>query len=378
MAVLVTKWFGVFLVEGGRVVAEKRFPAQAREVADRLIRLRRGEILEEERGLSREGLEVLDARLKPLGRVADKNPFFDLPVEEPEARLLHEASLLVARDESRQAAGEKDRFVAHAVRAVDDVNVALNTLVERVREWYGLHYPEALAGFTDPRKLIASLAKDPHREAVAGAGARDSIGVEFSPEGLGTLQGFAAGLETMYKERERLERLLEREMPSVAPALSRVAGPLVAARLVSQAGSLERLAGMPASTLQTLGAETALFAHLKEGTKPPKHGVIFQHGLVNTAPYWQRGRMARILAAGASLAARLDYFGNRDPAAVEAILARIDAQSKRVKQEAKSPRPAADARKGPPQKFLARKGPPAKFAGRARGGPERSGRGDRR
>lgn len=378
MAVLVTKWFGVFLVEAGRVVEERRFTLQARDVAERLLRLRRGEVLEEERSLGREGLEVLDPRLKTLGRVADKNPFFDLPVEEPEARLLHEASLLVAREESRQAAGEKDRFVAQAVRAVDDVNVALNTLVERVREWYGLHYPEALASFSDPRKLIAALAKDPHREAVAGARAKDSIGVEFSAEGLGTLQGFAAGLETMYRERERLERLLEKEMPLVAPALSRVAGPLVAARLVSHAGSLERLAGMPASTVQTLGAETALFSHLKEGTKPPKHGVIFQHGLVNTAPWWQRGRMARIIAAGASLAARLDYFGNRDPAAVEAVLRRIDAQSKRVKQEAKAPRPSADVRKGPPAKFIGRKGPPAKFADRSSRGGAPAPRRDRR
>lgn len=364
MAVLVTKWFGAFLVEGGKILEERRFPEQAREVMARLLRIRRGEILDEERELGKTAPEVLEPRLRSLGRLSDKNPFFDLNVPEPSATLLHEASLMVAREESRQAAGEKDRFAAQAVRAVDDVDVALNTLVERVREWYGLHYPEALVSFTDPRKLISALAKDPHREAVSGGRAKDSIGVEFSSEGLATLQGFAAGLEAMYRERERLERLLEKEMPLVAPALSRVVGPMVAARLVSQAGSLERLAALPASTVQTLGAETALFSHLKEGTKPPKHGVLFQNGLVNTAPWWQRGRMARILAAGASLAARLDHFGNRDPAAVDAILLRIDQQTRRVKAEAKSPRAPKEFRKGPPQKFAARKGPPPKFASR--------------
>lgn len=375
MAVLVTKWFGVFLVEGGRVVSERRFPLEARAIADRLLALRRGEVLEEERALATGGTEVLEARLRALGRVSDKNPFFDLPLEEPPGPLLHESSLLVARSESRAASGEKDRFVAQAVRAVDDVNVALNTMVERVREWYGLHYPEALPQFQDPRKLVARLAQDPHREAVAGERARDSIGVEFAPEGLAAIQGFSAGLEAMYGQRERLERLLEKEMPLVAPALSRVVGPLVAARLVSHAGSLERLASMPSSTVQTLGAETALFAHLKEGSKPPKHGVIFQHGLVNTAPWWQRGRMARIVAGAASLACRLDHFGNRDAAAVEAILTRMEEQVARVREASKTPRkPSLAPRKGPPPKFAARKGPPAKFQapqGRGSGGRPR-------
>jgi nucleolar protein 56 len=118
----------------------------------------------------------------------------------------------------------------------------------------------------------------------------------------------------------------------VAPTLSRVVGDLVAARLVAHAGSLERLAFLPASTIQTLGAEEALFLHLKEGKKPPKHGALFMHALVNQAPPKQRGRIARQLATKASIAARIDHFGGPDAATkAEALVASIDSQLKRIR-----------------------------------------------
>jgi len=98
-------------------------------------------------------------------------------------------------------------------------------------------------------------------------------------------------------------------MDEVAPTLARVAGPMLGARLISLAGGLEALALVPSGTVQTLGAENALFRHLKDGSPPPKHGTIFQHEAVNRAPWWQRGKISRALSGKISIAAKSDAFG---------------------------------------------------------------------
>jgi len=101
-------------------------------------------------------------------------------------------------------------------------------------------------------------------------------------------------------------------MKTIAPNTSEIIGPLIGARLLSLAGGMDRLAMLPASTIQVLGAEKALFRFKKEGGKPPKHGVIFQHPLINKAPRSSRGKIARVLAAKISTAAKADFFTKRD------------------------------------------------------------------
>ncbi|MEM4245787.1 MAG: C/D box methylation guide ribonucleoprotein complex aNOP56 subunit, partial [Candidatus Bathyarchaeia archaeon] len=101
----------------------------------------------------------------------------------------------------------------------------------------------------------------------------------------------------------------EEVVEEVAPNLLAVAGPLISARLISIAGGVENLAKLPASTVQVLGAEKALFRALKTGARPPKHGVIFQYGPIHQAPRWQRGKLARAFSGKLAIAARLDAFG---------------------------------------------------------------------
>ncbi len=98
-------------------------------------------------------------------------------------------------------------------------------------------------------------------------------------------------------------------MISIAPNLSAILGSAVGARLLGRAGSLKKMASMPASTIQVLGAEKALFRSLKTGSQPPKHGLLFQHAMVHSAPRWQRGKIARAVAAKAVIAARVDVYG---------------------------------------------------------------------
>jgi len=109
-----------------------------------------------------------------------------------------------------------------------------------------------------------------------------------------------------------LERQIETDMSKVAPNMSKLIGPLIGARLISHAGSLEKLAKMPASTIQILGAEKALFRFKKEGGKPPKHGVLFQHPYLSRSPKSLRGKISRIIATKIAIAAKADAFTKRD------------------------------------------------------------------
>ena len=106
-----------------------------------------------------------------------------------------------------------------------------------------------------------------------------------------------------------MEDHVEEQMKTIAPNVSAILGTAVGARILAKAGSLKKLACMPASTIQVIGAEKALFRSLKTGSQPPKHGLLFQHALVHAAPRWQRGKIARAVAAKAAIAARVDVYG---------------------------------------------------------------------
>ncbi len=101
-------------------------------------------------------------------------------------------------------------------------------------------------------------------------------------------------------------------MKKIAPNTTYIVGPLIGARLLSLAGGLQKLAILPASTIQILGAEKALFRYKKEGGKPPKHGVIFQHPLINRSLREERGKIARVLANKITIAVKADVFTQRD------------------------------------------------------------------
>lgn len=253
-----------------------------------------------------------------------------------DGRVLHQAAMLVARRRLTERHAEGDRIVAESVRALDDLARAANLLGERLAEWYGLHAPEAVRAAGEAARLAALVAEHGHRDGVLKALGHDplSVGTDLDPADLAVLEGFAAAVDGLHASRGRIEARLEALMADVAPNVTALAGPVVGARLMAQAGGLQRLATLSAGTLQTLGAETALFRHIKEGTKPPKHGILFQHPTVFQAPPWQRGAVARALAVHLVKAARADAFTRNDltgdlQAALDADLARIHRDKQR-------------------------------------------------
>ncbi len=309
---LVTTWFGSFLLDDGKVVHQRLFPKEADGLADRLVRVEDWKVLDEERELMSiaEEVFVTEPRLERAGgnRTSQRPPFLK-PEEFGYGRdLLHAAMVELAKRRMRRAIGPEDHL-RQAVGALDELQHEENVLLERLREWYGLHFPE-LAPVIDTGTYVDLIAVYGRRDRMPIDG-RESIGADLPEREEAELKAFAGLAKLVEGQRKAIESYLERSIREIAPNVSELAGPILAARLVALAGSVEELARAPSGTVQLLGAERALFRHLRTGSRPPKHGVLFQHPWVHGAPPWQRGAIARAFAAKVSLAARADAFTKR-------------------------------------------------------------------
>ena len=238
---------------------------------------------------------------------------------------LREVTLELARRKVRKAAEKRDLFIAQAINALDDINKTINLLASRVREWYGLHFPELgdlvdehedymlivskigmRENFTVDKLLKLGIEKDLAERIIRAA--KESMGADLAQFDLDAIKLVSdIGLQ-LYDARRKLEKYIDEAMLEVAPNIRGLVGSLLGARLISLAGGLKKLATLPASTIQVLGAEKALFRALRYGAKPPKHGVIFQYPAIHRSPRWQRGKIARALAAKLAIAARIDAF----------------------------------------------------------------------
>lgn len=185
-------------------------------------------------------------------------------------RILRKTAIEVCQNLVERELRREDRYVISLVRTLDELNNSINLLNEKLRELKEI---------------------------------RESEVVNLFEEKINDLE----------KLRTRIEKEIEEVMRKIAPNLSEIVGEKIGARLLEKAGSLEKLAELPASTIQVIGAEKSLFkalARMKKGkrAKVPKHGVIFQHPFIRNLPKKKRGKMARFMANKIAIAVRLDYF----------------------------------------------------------------------
>jgi len=242
--------------------------------------------------------------------------------------LSHEVSVLMARRAVGRALSEREATISQTVHLLGDLDKTLNTLSSRLREWYGLHFPELSRLVEDHRtyaNIVSTLDDRAHfnGESLMTLGfsaakaekiikaAQGSMGAPLLQEDQAQVHQLAVNLLALYDYRRSLEEYLSALAEEVAPNLSEVAGPVIAAKLIEKAGSLRKLAMMPSSTIQLLGAEKAMFRAMKTKSKPPKHGLIFQHPFVHSSSHRLRGRSARSLAAKLAIAARADAFSGK-------------------------------------------------------------------
>ena len=267
---LITKWFGVFLHDGEGIVEYRLFPKDEKEIAKRLLIIEEGGILDEERELSTgKDVNVVEKRLSKIGKYT---PRYELSLKIIasdfgfDTDILRKAQIIVIEEKVKKELGREDLQVIQMVKSVEELTKILNILSERINEWKNLPVQDESIRYLNElkRKVDATI--------------------------------------------DELKERLGEKMKMLAPNLSELVGPLLAAKLISVTGGIENLAKLPSSSIQILGAEKALFRYKQGKGTPPKHGIIFRHPAVRSAKAKDRGKIARVLASKISLAAKADSF----------------------------------------------------------------------
>ncbi|MEM1658870.1 MAG: hypothetical protein QXK94_07555 [Candidatus Jordarchaeales archaeon] len=349
---------GVFaLDESGNILSFSLTPARDEEVAERLYALQKGELTPELKEVveslgqgntyiveDRQIGEALKNSFNVEVKVEKGNGVARLfrsrireylekvgftPSEEEIKELTKRASLILARRKVKEVGSRRDEHLIQAVYCLDDIEEVLNLFSIRIREWYSLNFPELtrllqshlsyvrIVGELGPKEEITredlseKLNFPPEIVENVMDEVSRSMGAPILEDDFKPLRELASITLNLFEFRDLLRNYIASLMQEIAPNLTAIVGPLVGARLIYLAGGLEKLARLPASKIQVLGAEKALFRSLTIGTPPPKHGVLFRHPEVSGSPWWQRGKVARVLANKVAIAARADvYTGN--------------------------------------------------------------------
>ncbi|MFX0070450.1 MAG: C/D box methylation guide ribonucleoprotein complex aNOP56 subunit [Candidatus Hermodarchaeota archaeon] len=224
-----------------------------------------------------------------------------------------------------QAGEQSDTIIMQIIETTDLLKKSISLFSNRLREWYGLHFPELTDKLIEDNIQLAKLIKIlGNRENYTSTNlnqnfeysenltdilvkkASESMGANFD---LKIVQDYGDQILSLDAYRDELEIYLEELMEKTAPNLNAIVGALIGAKLIAKAGSLKKLAYMPASRIQLLGAEKALYRFLKTGEKRPKHGLIFQWRQIRGSKPWLRGKISRTIAGKIGLASKIDYFG---------------------------------------------------------------------
>ena len=395
-ATIVESVMGVFgFGEDNELVEKVFFPKDPLETAERLRKIEEGNVIEEISGLvdklrakgythfvfenqemarsasEKLNIEVSAEASSEAGKLLRENLekfALDLEfVEKPEQLRVqvHKVSIELAKMKVKKTVERRDMLVAQAVLTVDDLDKSLNLFMGRLREWFGLHYPE-LDRLLDKHETYARLVvnlgtrenftvENLEKEGLPKAKSQSiadvaaaSMGADLGDEDLAQIQAMSRHVLELYDARQSLEKYVDSVMEEVAPNTRTIGGSLLGARLIAIAGGLMNLAKLPASTMQILGAEKALFRALKTKARPPKHGIIFQHPLIHDAKRWQRGKIARALAGKLSIAARVDAFSGEY--AGDGLKADLDKRIEEIKERYEKPPPPPPPTKRSPSR----------------------------
>ena len=203
-----------------------------------------------------------------------------------------------------------DVLLMQSISLIDDLDKAVNILVKRLREWYELYNPEFSRSIESHEKFVMETLVKDKSELLneLKIDAEGSFGADLPQEDLEPIKSLVHQIFDLYQLRKLQENYISTLMDELCPNTKAICGALLAARLIEHAGSLKRLSEMPASTVQILGAEKALFRHMRTGAKPPRHGIIINHPLISRAAEKMHGKVARALSDKISIAAKIDYF----------------------------------------------------------------------
>jgi len=267
-----------------------------------------------------------------------------------------------------EAGAQKDTIIIQIIETLDIIKKSISLFSSRLREWYGLHFPELTDKLVEDNVILAEMvAVLGNREKFTIKNLRENF--DFSEERINALhqlandsmgakininiiQDYANQIISLDKYRAFLENYLEDLMEVSAPNLTGIIGSLIGAKLIAKAGSLKKLAFMPASRIQLLGAEKALYRFLKSGEKRPKHGLIFQWNQIRGNKPWIRGKISRLISGKIGIAAKLDFFKGE----IIADFLTNEIEQKIIEIEKKYPKPPKQEIKPKKKKTQGKKG----------------------
>ncbi len=349
--------FGILsLDKNGNIIDSIMFDKNAEKVADKMGRIQNGEFIKDYEKmmtkLADKDISEVIIEDKRIGKaIREKYEFKvtekfsskvgeifrsklpDLAVElgfvsniEEYFSWLNSVGIFLARRKIKKESEKRDKLIAQAIEALDDIDKTLNLFSNRIREWYGLHFPElnrlisshqtfaqliSKIGLKEKFNLeniieVSVLQKNKAEEIVQEV--KSSMGAKINEEDIRPISIFANVINDLFQIRRTIEEYIDEAMTEIGPNIKGLVGSMLGARLIRLAGGIYELARFPASTVQVLGAEKALFRSLKDGSNPPKHGIIYQHPEIHRSPRWQRGKIARAVSGKLSIAARVDAF----------------------------------------------------------------------
>lgn len=307
--------------------------------------------------LKRSGLNSHIMPQEQQDKIQNAKPAFivdsQLANNEMEAtQALRDFAIKYSSSKVKEASEKLDLHIIQSINAMDELDKIINTIGARMREWYGLHFPELdnlIQSLTAYAEIVtrSGLRENINRDILEISGiqdkkaeiimdaARRSKGGDMTQINIAMVKKLADEVISQSELRRILADHIESAMETVAPNIKAMLTASVGARIIAKAGSLSRLAVLPASTIQVLGAEKALFRALKTGTRPPKHGLLFQHPLIHAAPRWQRGKIARAIASKVAIAARIDVYRHAEKDLF--ISKRLDARIAEIQEKYKEP-----------------------------------------
>ena len=265
---------------------------------------------------------------------------------------LRERMLKAAKEGIKNAYTSEEYALMQAVNAYRETSKSYNLAYERLTEWYGIYFPEVRMSNPDSlaelaialndkssvtKENILAAVKDEERADSIYSKATATIGRQMNGDEKAALIGYAHMCKDMGAALKSIEAYLKVASERLLPNTTKLTDEKIAAELLAKAGSMERLAMMPASTIQLLGAEKALFKHIKYGSKPPKYGVLFKLPRINAGRRDLRGRYARAYAGKIAIALKADYFTKNQIA--DKLLKELDESIRRIDEAPQREKP---------------------------------------
>ena len=223
----------------------------------------------------------------------------------------YKKNLEVTKDSVKESVNN-DGLIIQTIGGIEEIDKSINLLAKRLREWYSLYNPEISNKIEDHEKFVFAIIKSSKLKLLKELNIDEntSMGADLKEKDVSAILLLATQLNNSYKLKKHYEEYLKGLEKEACPNFATVAGVTIAAKLISHAGSLKRLVEMPASTIQIIGAEKALFRHMRNKRRnlPPKYGIIHEHQLIQKSNAKMHGKAARALADKLSIAVKIDYF----------------------------------------------------------------------